>query len=58
MVYPRINYFEFFIRGLMQATAFAFYAYNYPLFTYNIRYKAYRYLFPVFAGIGMFTLWR
>lgn len=58
MVYPKINYLEFATRGLCQAAAFTFYAYNYPTFTYNIRFRAFRYMFPIFAGLGMAMLWR
>lgn len=58
MVYPKINHFEFFLRGASHIGALVFFAYNYPALTYGLRYRGVRYLFPFAFGYGLTLLWR
>jgi hypothetical protein len=58
MIYPKINHSHLFARTAFAFGLLGFYAYNYPVFTYNIRFKFIRYTFPFLIFGGFYSIYR
>lgn len=55
MIYPRINHGKFLVRNVLGVAALGWYAYNWPLFTFNQRFRFVRYAFPMIAACAFYA---
>jgi hypothetical protein len=58
MIYPKIDYTKLTVRLGGTAMMGLFYAYNYPIFTYNFRYRTIKHMFPFMMALGVASVYK
>jgi hypothetical protein len=58
MIYPKIDYTKLTLRLGGTALMALFYAYNYPIFTFNPKFRTIKHMFPFLTAFGVYNVYR